>query len=149
MKGLSVTVRETATASGATSAFLIDAAIRGANPEACRALLLQRCVLSARQGDFTVASDQLPAEVIAALGERMAEADPLADIQLALTCPSCEHDWLATFDIVSFLWTEIEIWARRILTDVHTLARAYGWRERDILNISPMRRQFYLEMVGA
>jgi len=35
------------------------------------------------------------------------------------------------------------------LSDVHTLARAYGWRERDILTLSPTRRQFYLNMVGA
>ena len=79
----------------------------------------------------------------------MAEADPLADIQLDLTCPSCERRWRAVFDIVSFLWTEIEVWAWRTLSDVHTLARAYGWSERDILTLSPTRRQFYLEMVGA
>ena len=49
---------------------------------------------------------------------------------------------------MSFLWTEIEAWAWRMLSDVHTLARAYGWGERDILALSPTRRQFYLEMGG-
>jgi len=117
--------------------------------EGSSGLLLDHCLLSAHQGDAPVDSDKLPEEVVAAVVTRMAEADPLADIQLGVACPSCEHRWHAVFDIVSFIWTEIEVWAWRILSDVHTLARAYGWSERDILTISPTRRQFYLEMVGA
>ncbi len=113
------------------------------------AMLLDRCLLSAQHQDASVSSDKLPEDVVAAVVNRMAEADPLADIQLGLACPSCEHRWRAVFDIVSFIWTEIEVWAWRILSDVHTLARAYGWSERDILSVSPTRRQFYLEMVGA
>ncbi|HSB10234.1 MAG TPA: phage baseplate protein, partial [Blastocatellia bacterium] len=31
---------------------------------------------------------------------------------------------------------------------VHTLASAYGWRESDILNLSPWRRQLYLTLVN-
>jgi len=125
------------------------AAMEPGNPGDFSALIFQRCLLSARQGDAPVNPDQLPPEVAAGVAERMAEADPLADIRLDLTCPSCEHRWSAVFDIVSFLWTEIEVWAWRMLSDVHTLARAYGWHERDILALSPTRRQFYLEMVGA
>ena len=78
----------------------------------------------------------------------MAEADPQADIQLALSCPACGHQWLSTFDIVSFFWSEINAWAYRILREVHILASAYGWREADILAMSPYRRQLYLEMVS-
>ena len=110
--------------------------------------VLKRCVLRL-EGENPVEVDQLPQEVLAGIEKRMAEADPLADIQLDLTCPSCHHRWRAVFDIVSFLWTELEVWVGRILSDVHTLARAYGWSERDILALSPTRRQFYLEMVGA
>jgi hypothetical protein len=78
----------------------------------------------------------------------MAEADALGDVQLALTCPQCGHEWQAPFDIASFLWTEINAWAHRTLQDVHELARAYGWREADILALSPWRRQVYLEMIS-
>jgi hypothetical protein len=80
---------------------------------------------------------------------RMAEADPQADVQLDLSCPACRHRWLAVFDIVSFLWSEIDASARRTLQDVHRLATAYGWREPDILALTPWRRQVYLEMAGA
>jgi hypothetical protein len=128
----------------------LSAAARVADDvEACRRLVLENCVLSAQLGEALVSAAQLPPEVVAGIEERMANADPLADIQLALTCPTCEEHWSSPFDIVSYLWTEIEVWAWRILSDVHALARAYAWSERAILNLSPLRRQFYLERVGA
>jgi len=117
--------------------------------EECRELILDRCLLSAQRGDVAIDPGDLPADVVAGIANCMADADPLADIQIRLACPNCEHVWRAPFDIVSFLWTEIEVWASRILQDVHTLAAAYGWNERDILSLSPVRRQYYLEMAGA
>jgi hypothetical protein len=113
-----------------------------------RALLLRRCILSAEKNREAGAIDDLPATVIEGVVERMAEADALGDVEIALNCPLCGHDWQEPFDIVSFLWTEINAWARRALQDVHKLARAYGWREADILALSPLRRQVYLEMIS-
>ena len=78
----------------------------------------------------------------------MHEADPQADTQLSLTCPTCARVWQQAFDIVSYLWAEIGDWARRTLQEVHALATAYGWREADILAMSAQRRQWYLEMIG-
>jgi hypothetical protein len=52
-------------------------------------------------------------------------------------------------DPLSFLWHELEQWARQTLAAVHRLAGAYGWREQDILALSAKRRQIYLEMIGA
>jgi hypothetical protein len=123
-------------------------AARQADFTASRRVLLESCLLSASCAGEPASGGSLPQEIIAAAGERMAEADPLADIQMVLTCPHCGHRWKQTFDIVAFLWSEIEAWACRMLRDVHTLAAAYGWGERDILALSPVRRQFYLEMVG-
>jgi hypothetical protein len=119
------------------------------SPLAARAVILSRCLLSAQQGALAVDSGQLPPEVVAGIAQSIAAADPLAEIQLKLHCSSCGHQWRALFDIVSFLWTEIEAWAWRMLGEVHTLARAYGWREQEILRLTPTRRRFYLEMVGA
>ena len=82
------------------------------------------------------------------VAEAMAQVDSQADVQLDLVCPSCGHQWQATFDIVSFFWSEINAWAYRVLHEVHTLASAYGWREADILALDPGRRQFYLQLVS-
>jgi predicted DNA-binding transcriptional regulator AlpA len=78
----------------------------------------------------------------------MAAADPLADIRLGLICPACGHAWQVLFDIVTFFWSEIDAWARRTLREVHALARAYGWREAEILALTARRRQHYLEILA-
>ncbi len=113
-----------------------------------RGLLLERCILSASHENAVIPAADLPGAVVTAVAERMSEADPQADIRLALTCASCGHHWQAPFDILSFFWSEINAWAYRILREVHALALAYGWREADILAMTPWRRQFYLAMIG-
>jgi hypothetical protein len=118
--------------------------------EAARLALLDRCLIRAKEiaggENRCVRAADLPEPVILAIAEAMADADPRADAQLDLNCPSCQHRWPAVFDIVSALWREIHAWAKRILREVDALARAYGWREADVLSLSPTRRQMYLEL---
>lgn len=114
-----------------------------------RGLLLGKCVLSARLEGEEISPSALPDAVTTVVAKRMAEADPQADMEVDLSCPACGQQWQAIFDIESFFWTEITAWAQRILSEVHRLARAYGWSETEILNLSPWRRQFYLSLVGA
>ena len=115
-----------------------------------RAFLLGRCVIDVRgAGGEAVDVALLPDAVQRAVAETMAAADPQADVQLACTCPTCGWTWAAAFDIASVLWAEIHAWARRTLRDVHALALAYGWREADVLSLSPTRRELYLELVGS
>ena len=47
-------------------------------------------------------------------GEILSAADPLAETNLALDCPSCGHQWNDVLDIGSFVWAEIEARARRL-----------------------------------
>ncbi len=108
-----------------------------------RDLLLARCSL-----DGDDAAGALPEAAIAALSEQMAQADPQAEVHLALSCPACGHEWLAMFDVAAYLWAEVDAWARRTLGEVHALARAYGWSEAEILALSPYRRQWYLALAG-
>ena len=86
---------------------------------------------------------------IEAVGERLAEADPLAEIRLSFTCPRCEAGFEESLDLPSFVWSEMEARARRVLAEVHVLALAYGWSEAEILQLSPARREIYLDMVRA
>jgi hypothetical protein len=112
-----------------------------------RQRLLARCVLGARRAGAEITADDLPPEVVTAVAERMSEADPQAEVQIALTCPKCTHCWQAPLDILSFFWSEINAWAIRLLHEVHILASAYGWHEADILSMSAARRQAYMELV--
>jgi hypothetical protein len=117
------------------------------DPTAARNLLVERCVLEASRDGVPVAAGELPADVITGLARRMSECDPQAEVLLDLRCPSCDHRWQAFFDIVAFFWAELAAQAKRLLCEVHALARAYGWSEADVLDMSARRRQYYLEMV--
>lgn len=110
-------------------------------------LLLERCVVQISQAGTPIYWETLPPEVIDQLAQAMNDCDPQAEVLLELDCPTCEHHWQAVFDIVSFFWTELDALARRLLQEVHVLAKAYSWREADILAMSATRRQFYLDMV--
>jgi hypothetical protein len=118
-----------------------------ADPTMAVATLLRRCVLRVRQGERDASADELPGAVLERLEARMAGADPLADLRLALTCPACATAWDAAFDIGGYLWESLDDWAQDLLAEVHQLASAYGWREHDILALTPVRRRFYLDLV--
>jgi hypothetical protein len=117
-------------------------------PLAARQQLLERCVLEVRRKGASVDPGQLPDRVVEAVAQRLARADPQADVQLDLSCPACDQRWQVAFDIASFFWNELNIWAQRTLCEVHSLASTYGWREADILAMSPGRRQLYLDLIG-
>ena len=83
------------------------------------------------------------------IAEQMAQADPLAEISLAFECPICHHPIEETLDLATFLWSEIESRARRLLAEVHALASAYGWAESAILALTDARRESYVQMLQA
>ncbi len=119
------------------------------NVETLRFALLERCLTQITVAGQPRPITDLTPDVLDAIEADMAQHDPQAQVQLALTCPQCAHAWSATFDIATFFWTEITARATQLLHEVHTLASAYGWREADILTLSAFRRQLYLEMVSA
>ncbi|GAA3818145.1 T4 family baseplate hub assembly chaperone [Streptomyces chiangmaiensis] len=121
----------------------LQAAARSADP---RAALIARCLVSAARGGTAVAASELPAAVQRRIAEAVEAADPGADLALSVACPECGAATRAELDIASYLWTELDAWARDVLLDVHLLATAYGWSEPEILALSPTRRRYYLEL---
>lgn len=108
--------------------------------------LLESCILSARhQGEDTSAAS-LPENLRADVEQAIAQLDPGSECKVALECTQCGHCWSELFDIASYLWSELDDWAQRTLRDIHTLASAYSWSEREILALTPTRRQLYVEM---
>lgn len=110
--------------------------------------LMRRCVSRAQHGADEIDVAALPEALVTSLGADMARHDPDAQVQVGLVCPACGEGSQLHFDVVSYLWSELDDWAQRVLADVHTLARAYGWSEDAILALSPVRRQIYLDMVS-
>ncbi|MFI0821161.1 hypothetical protein ACH4TX_38425 [Streptomyces sp. NPDC021098] len=124
-------------------------AAAAAGPEAPHHLLA-RCTLSAVRAGQPVPADRLPSALPEPVRRRLADAaeaaDPAADVTLNVSCPECGEATRADLDIASYLWTELDSWARDLLLDVHLLATAYGWSEPEILALSPLRRRYYLEL---
>jgi hypothetical protein len=113
-----------------------------------RRVLLERCI-TANRGGTAIPPERLPVPILEQVMAGMAAADPGADAELALACPGCGRRWIAAFDIGAYFWSELDAWAERTLIEIHALASAYGWSERDILSLSTARRRRYLEMVQA
>jgi hypothetical protein len=124
-----------------TSRDLAAAASAG-EPAVAARRLLALCRLTPDEG----ASDWSD-EVVETIGERLAAADPLAEILLGFECPSCGAAFAESLDLAAFLWSELEGRARATLAEVHVLAHAYGWTETAVLALTPARRALYLEMV--
>ncbi|MFF4834334.1 hypothetical protein [Streptomyces sp. NPDC001315] len=121
----------------------LTAAGRAEDP---RRALLARCLVSAVHDGAAVAAGDLPGPVQRRIAEAVEAADPGADVTLNVACPECGQATRAELDIASYLWTELDAWARDLLLDVHLLATAYGWSEPEILALSPLRRRYYLEL---
>jgi hypothetical protein len=101
------------------------------------AALAGRCVRS--EGPV---ADAVLRQVEAEL-ERMAPnlAGPVAG-----RCPECGADVEALFDPRSYCLAELRHLARFVARDVDALARRYHWPEREILELSSVRRAAYAEL---
>lgn len=109
--------------------------------------VLERCVSEVSRDGQPITTAELPAELRIAVAETMAASDPQAQVEMALECPACHKGWLEMFDIESFFWNELQAWAVRMLREIHQLASAYGWSQREILALSPLRRSVYLNLI--
>jgi hypothetical protein len=116
----------------------VAAAAAARDPAEAERILLARCV-----------SSPLPPDARAAVAAAMADADPLAEVLVDVVCPACETRFVADLDVGAFVWAEVRARAARLLHEVDTLARAYGWTETEVLALDERRRAAYLELAAA
>lgn len=124
-------------------------AVVGLAPERAARRLAEAAVLSAERAGEGEPRRALSDAVVDAISTALAEADPGAELLLNLPCPACGEGWRALLDIGEHLWRRVSAEATALLGAVHGLAWAYGWSEDQILALSPARRQWYLDRVGA
>lgn len=117
----------------------INAAARSASP---LTTLVSACAMDLPH-EVQLADPELLNKVSAAFDA----ADPLGCIVIEAQCPTCGALTQPVLDPVDLVWRELSSLARRLEDDVHTLARAYGWPEREILALPDARRRRYVERV--
>lgn len=113
--------------------------------EAARRLL----VACAESPELIPVDSQAARTLLEAVDSALEQADPWLDLSLDVSCPDCGEPSEPALDIAGIVWDEVDVIARRLLDDVHTLAQAYGWQEHDILGMSEHRRAAYLERLQA
>jgi len=107
--------------------------------------LLERCLLKVEHAGVAMEPSELPDEVALLVEQALADADALIELH----CAACGERYELPFDVANYFWSELATHAHRLLGEVHTLARAYGWSEPEVLALSPLRRRYYLELVVA
>ena len=108
--------------------------------------LFDRCVVVTDCVGATQDPAALSPAARQAVQQQLARLDPDAEMRMALVCPDCGHAWTVVFDPAAFVLEEIDVYAQRLMEEVHTLASAYGWTESEILSMPRGRRQRYLEL---
>lgn len=125
------------------------AAADAPDADAAARVLRQRCVLDLSGAGGALDVNAMDEVLVAELSRRLDEADPLAEVLLELVCPACDRRWQSLLEIGEHLWAAVTRQARATLGEVHALASRYGWTEAEILDLSPIRRRFYLGAVSA
>lgn len=116
------------------------AASAAADEEQARAILLARTLTRGEHASPETAS--------VAVLETFERLNAAAEIRMELACPECPERPVLDLDIARFVLKEITGAARRLMSEIHELASAYGWSERAIAAMSPARRAAYLEMLS-
>ena len=111
--------------------------------------LLERCILWCSRDGQPCAPPDLPLTVLDALSQRMEDLDPAANLSFALTCPDCATHWDARLDLGHLVWQKVQAAAERLLLDIDTLARAYGWTESEIMGLTSARRAAYIQLAAS
>ncbi|MFG1777785.1 hypothetical protein ACGFIG_15310 [Micromonospora sp. NPDC049048] len=119
----------------------LQGAARAGDAAAAERWLLRACLLAA---DPPLAD---PDATLPEVSAAMAARDPLGVVAVTLTCPGCGTTTEALLDVPGWAWQAADGRVRRLLGEVHRLARAYGWSEAEVLGLGPHRRAAYLEQV--
>ena len=96
-----------------------------------------------------VASDWcIPQEWIEPLAAELEQHDRGTGLELCTSCPSCGRDAGIALDLEARLLALLRAQQHTLLEQIHQLAAAYHWSERDILALTAQRRRFYLARIA-
>lgn len=105
--------------------------------------LLRQCILASKP----LLPDNLPSSVVSALSSKLEELDPLAEIELGLSCQSCKNKFERQFDVEKFVLDEIKMRRHDLEQEIHKIAFYYHWDEDTILSLPMKKRQRYVELI--
>jgi hypothetical protein len=104
--------------------------------------------LLAALGGPHLVDEEVPTELLERVQTALAEADPLVDVRVDGRCPGCGAALGAAVDVEQKTVELLRCTQDELVASVAFLARAFGWSEREIVELPPSRRERYLELLG-
>lgn len=117
-------------------------AVAACDPDEALGSIVARCTIGR-------GADAVPAAALARLSARFEALDPAARIVVDLGCAECGSALRASVDLAEFVATAVDRLADQLQREIHLIASAYGWTEREILALPPSRRRRYVAMIAA
>lgn len=99
--------------------------------------LLARCV----------GGESLPAGVRVALEKEIERVSPKVNSDFEAACPECEHRFATPFDPAAVLLRDFYRRQAQFERGVHLLSFYYHWPLREILALTPARREHYVDLL--
>jgi len=106
--------------------------------------LVRSCIISSNPP----LPKKLADDFILQISEKLEELDPMADIVLDLSCPSCSNSFNASFPVEEFIFQEISTRLHQHDREIHWLAFNYHWDEEKILSLPLQRRKKYVDLIN-
>jgi len=110
-------------------------------PDDPRRTLAGLCGLAAEAEEE---ADRFTEHELVLIDEALETISPAVADGVDAACPECGREAHFTIDPLDFAFPP----AGALLRDVHILARAFGWSERDILSLPATRRRAYVALVA-
>lgn len=122
----------------------------GLSDEQRRIALLARSLVrpDGREGPFS--ADEIsgwPPELRSAMFAALDKVLPDLQCEMSLVCIQCRETITAVFHAGAFFFAEINQRSKRLLGEVHRIARVYHWAEQEILALPCPRRLAYLLLI--
>ncbi|TXE07844.1 hypothetical protein ES711_10455 [Gelidibacter salicanalis] len=111
--------------------------------------IIRNCMINLKDLQSQTFHQNIPDDIINQINDKFDTICQASNITYHLNCVECSHEWQVNFDIVAYLWKEIDHWAKSLLDEIYVLAKTFGWSESDIINMSENRRNHYLNLLNS
>lgn len=115
------------------------------SPEAGEAAQRRFVALAGLDDDAQAFAAAATADDLACIDAALEAASPEAAEETRCQCPGCGEVTEARVDPLAFAFPR----EAELIGEIHQMAGAYHWSERDILALPTSRRRRYLELIGA
>jgi hypothetical protein len=113
-------------------------------------MLLERCVQKIGVNGLMeeVGVSQLSTLACMEIEQQMEAVAPQVELTMEGECPECGAEFAVPFDLERFFFNELRTSLDLLYREVHYLAYHYHWSEREIMEMSRLKRRRYIQVLA-